>query len=138
MMAAWFGALLWSGACGAAEGVGKVTVNDAGDYLLSFDGQVVAIPFYKVDGVLLNDRCLRSPECLALQKLNGPHPPVELTISQFGTPASAYCDHLGGVPMILRDARLNESGFCAFADNSLIDTWILYGQYQAAKSGRAQ
>jgi hypothetical protein len=90
MMAAWFGALLWSGACGAAEGVGKVTVNDAGDYLLSFDGQVVAIPFYKVDGVLLNDRCLRSPECLALQKLNGPHPPVELTISQFGTPASAY------------------------------------------------
>ncbi len=137
-MAAWFGALLWSDGGGAAESEDKVTGNFAGNYLLSFDGQVVAIPFYKVDGVLLNDRCLRSPECLALQKLNGPHPPVELTMAQFGTPASAYCDHLGGVPMILRDARLNETGFCAFADNSLIDTWALYRQYQAAKSVRAQ
>jgi len=56
------------------------------------------------------------------------HPIPQIDIGPGGAnPADVYCGIVQGTTIIVKDQTGNEYGMCQFADNSIIDSWTLFG-----------
>jgi putative hemolysin len=100
---------------------------------LSEPGQSVRIPFYTVNGWMMNDVCKKkiqlNNDCKAYGALRRTGKRRVLDPDwrkKFASPAEAFCKQTGGVPLTLKDPAKNEMSMCAFEDQSIVSAWALY------------
>lgn len=91
--------------------------------------QIQKIKFDKLNGVLVNDLCLKEKkECLKLIeaiKKNKIESVKSDKKAPLGNPASTNCEAHGGQSEILRDAKHNEYDFCVLNKKYFVDSWDL-------------
>ena len=122
---------------GVAWAQGFVSSPDQGVLTLSFKGKNASIPFSKVSGLFMNDRCSANlSACQAYRAYTGAKnlkfDPTDW--KKFSSKAALFCKQSGGEPMILRDAKLNEVSICAFGDKTMGDSWDIYSHRNGSKS----
>jgi putative hemolysin len=91
--------------------------------------KTIKIKFEKLNGVLVNDLCLKEKkECLKLIdsiKKNKIETVKTDKKAPLGNPASTNCEAHQGQSEILRDAKHNEYDFCVLDKKYFVDSWDL-------------
>ena len=101
-------------------------------YFLEHENDKVAITFYKFKETFINDICFKKiKRCQAFKayQTQSKNRFDSKKYKNLSSPAAAFCKFSYGVPLILRDQKLNQASFCAFDDKTIIDSWNLYNSY---------
>ena len=90
----------------------------------------IRIPFYRHEGLLMNDLCRNDlTNCKAFRKTKTEPAPKAGDLAQKTTvsnPADVFCKRTGGVLLILTDEAAHQIGICAFDDKTLVSAWGAY------------